>query len=265
MSLVFEYNHQPIISWKGKTFNQITSSIKKNRGLINTTNTHNLLKPNPLKIYRREIATPIQYNDTTCSKKVISIDEIDRPGGTIINTAFNNNNGIKNTIDDTIPNNLCENPATCNIFASPAQNALRKLRSAGMIRQKFDNKNRPKYCTDTTQYLVSRNIAFEQNQYQYPISDPSYCVTNRKKFNNQQFAQQGAVTSSSLTTRKIYNTINTAAAQTALPLGIATANALAYGVPQNGYTIKDIIGYPNKSCVIKGGKATTCINSHIRG
>jgi hypothetical protein len=28
--------------------------------------------------------------------------------------------------------------------------------------------------------------------------------------------------------------------------GPETANALAYGVPPNGYTIKDKMGYPNK-------------------
>lgn len=263
MTLIFEYNHQPIIPWRGKTFNQITSSMKKNKGSKNSSYVHNLLKPNPLKIYRREIANPIQSNDTNCSKTFVSIDEINRPGGTIINTTFNNNNGLVNKIDDTTPYNTCENPATCNIFASPVQNALRRLRSAGMIHQKFDNKNRPKYCTDTPQYLSTRNIAFQQNQFQYPITDPKYCVTYKP--NNKQFAQQGAVTSSSLTTRKIYNTINTTAAQTAGPLGIATANALAYGVPQSGYTIKDIIGYPNKSCKIKAGKASTCINKHIRG
>ena len=248
---------------ENKTFNQITSSIKKNKGTIVASNTRNLLLPNPLNIYRREIATT-DNTDNTCNKRIVSIDEIDRPGGTIVNTTFNKyTNGLVNTIDNTIPNNKCEDPATCNIFASPAKNALRRLRSAGMIRQKFDNKNRPKYCTDTTQYLVSRNITFNQNQYQYPISDPKYCVTYKP--NNKQFAQQGAVTSSSLTTRINYNTINSAAAQTALPLGIATANALAYGVPSNGYTIKNIIGYPNKVCTIKGGKATTCINKKIRG
>lgn len=264
MNLIFEYNHQPIIKWKGKTFNQITSTIKKNKGTIATSNTRNLLNPNPLNIYRREIANT--NTDNICSKNnySISIDEINRPGGSIINTTFNKNiNGLVNTNDNNIPNNICEDPATCNIFNSPAKNALRRLRSAGMIRQKFDNKNRPKYCTDTTQYLVSRNITFNQNQFQYPISDPKYCVTYKP--NNKQFAQQGAVTSSSLTTRINYNTINSVAAQTALPLGIATANALAYGVPSNGYTLKDIIGYPNTSCVIKSGKAKTCINKHIRG
>jgi len=262
MTLIFEYNHQPIIKWKGKTFNQITSSIKKNKGTITTSQSRNLFISKPLKIYRREIGNKSIEN--SCSKRIISINEIDQPGGTIINTNFNNNiNGLVNTIDNNIPNNSCENPAKCNIFASPAENALRRLRSAGMIRQKFDNKNRPKYCTDTPQYLISRNITFEQNQYQYAVTDPSYCVSYKP--NNSQFAQQGAVTSSSLTTRKIYNTINTAAAQTAGPLGIATANALAYGVPQNGYTIKDIIGYPNNSCVVKSGSTSRCIKRHIRG
>jgi len=267
MNLVFHSNHQPIVPWKGKTFNQITSSIKKNPGLISTSNKHNFFLPNPLKINRREIATPKSVG--TCSRRAsLKIDEIDRPGGSIINTSFNANgnlNGVVNLVDNTIPNNSCEKYGNCTTFMSPSYNAKRRVRSAGMIKQKFDAKNRPKYCTDTKQYLTSRNVTFEQNQFQYPITDRSYCVSYKP--NNKQFAQQGAVTSSSLVARVRYNTINTAAVQTANPLGIATSNALAYGVPENGYTVKDIIGYPRTSYpsfrANRGGKA--CVEKHIRG
>ena len=56
------------------------------------------------------------------------------------------------------------------------------------------------------------------------------------KPNNYQFAQQGAVSSSSLVTRKKYNTITTAASSYTSSYGLHVANALAYGVPSNGYT-----------------------------
>jgi hypothetical protein len=50
------------------------------------------------------------------------------------------------------------------------------------------------------------------------------------------------------------------------PLGIATSNALAYGVPENGYTVKDTIGYPIPSYPsFKNNVAGKCINTHIRG
>ena len=265
MNIIFEYNHQPIISWKGKTFNQITSVVKKNPGINTTKNIHNLFLPNPLKIYRREIAS--NPNDFTCSKhSSIKIDEFDRPGGSIINSNFNNknNNGLVNTIDNKLPNNICEEPGTCMAFLSPAINAKRRVRSAGMIKQKYDPKNRAKYYTDTNQYLTSRNISFEKNQFRYPTSDPSYCVIYNP--NNKQFAQQGAVTSSSLIARVKYDTINTAAAQTKLPLGVATSNALAYGVSENGYTVKDIIGYPISSYpTFKNGVYKKCSLTNIRG
>lgn len=272
MNIIFEYNHQPIISWKGQTFNQITSVMKKNPGKIDTKNgIHNLFLPNPLKIYRREIAN--KPNDSTCSKhSSIKIDEIDRPGGSIINTisSINKNfdnknyNGLANTIDNTLPNNICEDPGTCMAFLSPALNAKRRVRSAGMIKQKYDPKNRAKYYTDTNQYLTSRNITFEKNQFRYPTSDASYCVVYNP--NNKQFAQQGAVTSSSLIARVKYDTITTAAAQAVQPLGPATSNALAYGVSDNGYTVKAKIGYPLPSYPsFKNGVLKKCISTNIRG
>jgi hypothetical protein len=67
------------------------------------------------------------------------------------------------------------------------------------------------------------------------------------KPNNPQFAQQGAVTSSSKIARKRYDTIINSASSYTNAFGLHVANALAYGVPANGYTIKDKIGYPNKS------------------
>lgn len=266
MNLVFNYGHQPIISWKGKTFNQITSSIKKNPGLNNTNNkNHNLFLPNPLKIHRREIATPKTVS--TCSRRAsIKIDEIDRPGGSIINTNVSTTNvdGILNTIDSTPPNNSCEEFSNCTSFMSPTYNARRRLRSAGMVRQKYDSQNRPKYFTNTNQYLTSRNVTYDQNQFRYPISDSKYCVTYNP--NNKQFAQQGAVTASSLTARVKYNTINTAAVTTTTELGIATANAMSYGNAENSYTVKNILGFPNKSSYsFKNNLLRKCNERHIRG
>jgi len=263
MNTIFDYNHQPIIPWKGRTFNQITSIIKKNPGINNKTGIGNLFLPNPLKIYRREIANV--KSDSTCTKhSSVKIDEINRPGGSIINSSFNNKNGLVNTIDNTLPNNICEVPGTCMGFLSPAVNAKRRVRSAGMIKKRYDIKNRAKYYTNTNQYLTSRNITFEKNQFKYPTSDPNYCVNYKP--NNKQFAQQGAVTSSSLIARVKYNTINTAALQTIQPLGVATSNALAYGVSDNGYTVKDKIGYPQPSYPsFKNGIQKKCISNNISG
>jgi hypothetical protein len=67
------------------------------------------------------------------------------------------------------------------------------------------------------------------------------------KPNNPQFAQQGAVSAGARLVRVKYNTINTVAASYTKAYGANTANALAYGVSERSYTIKDKIGYPN-SC-----------------
>jgi hypothetical protein len=80
------------------------------------------------------------------------------------------------------------------------------------------------------------------------------------KPNNPQFAQQGAVTASSLIARKRYDSITDSTANYRNAYGLQVANALAYGVPENGYTIKDKIGYPNKKTptVSSTGQFKTC-------
>ena len=59
------------------------------------------------------------------------------------------------------------------------------------------------------------------------------------KPNNSQFAQQGAVSSSSRIARLKYNSITNTANTYRTAYGPHVANALAYGVPANGYTVKD--------------------------
>lgn len=66
------------------------------------------------------------------------------------------------------------------------------------------------------------------------------------KPNNHQFAQQGAVSAGDLITRKKYNSITNSTVAYRNAFGNAVANALAYGVPSNGYTYKDKLGYPLK-------------------
>jgi len=65
------------------------------------------------------------------------------------------------------------------------------------------------------------------------------------KPNNPQFGRQGAVSSGDLITRKRYNTITQAANTFRSAFGNQTADAVAYGVPPYGYTLKDRIGFPN--------------------
>lgn len=175
MSARLNRNEIPIVSWKGKTFTQITSSIQKN-GNVNTTSSIDKriwFKPLPLKLYRREIVTNI--NNCT-SRQGVTIDEINRPNGSINNTLGSNNNyGEFNQLDNLLPNNTSDytnTSSTCTTASaailSPAMNAKRRVRSSGMIKKQFDiSKNNDSYYTSTTQYLVSRNRTFQQNQYNY--------------------------------------------------------------------------------------------------
>lgn len=164
MSALLNLNPIPLIPWKGRTFNQIHSSIQKN-GQIRA-DIPNLFAANPLKIYRREIASS---EATRCgSSASLRIDEFDRPNGTINNSVATTIKDLVNTLDNTIPNNKCENYENCSVILSPAANARNRVRSSGMIKRKFnEGKNDDTYYTSSSQYLTSRNRTFVQNQYNY--------------------------------------------------------------------------------------------------
>jgi hypothetical protein len=70
---------------------------------------------------------------------------------------------------------------------------------------------------------------------------PKYVALYYKP-NNSGFGVQGAVDASTRLQRLKYNTITTAAGSLRSPYGDAAANALAYGVSEQGYTIKTQVG-----------------------
>lgn len=165
MSARLNMNQIPIISWKGATFNQVHSFVKFNN-ITDSNGLTNLFKANPLKIYRREVASTSV--DVCNPRSSVKIDHYNRPNGTIINSTATTQNGLVNLIDNLLPNNSCEQPGTCNVILSPADNARKRVRSSGMIRKQFDiSKNNDTYYTSTNQYLSSRNRTFNQNQYHY--------------------------------------------------------------------------------------------------
>jgi hypothetical protein len=154
-------------SWKGKTFTEITSLLKKNNTAINTNFSKNsYFIPRPLKIYRREV---VVGNSNNCNLKTSTlIRDFDMPGGTIVNSEASTLNGLTNTLDINLTENKYERPGTSTVCFSQADNARRRVRSGGMIKRQFDiTKNNDTYHTSTNQYLVSRNRTFQQNQYNY--------------------------------------------------------------------------------------------------
>ena len=155
---------------------------------------------------------------------------------------------------------------------SQEDSALRRVRSAGMNRPRYNAQlnNRPESYNSSAQYLQGRNKTFKQNQFNnlrienvgntseniYSSNTIQYCDTTSSnpdtqyvpvyyKPSNSKFAVQGAVDSSSRLVRLKYDTITDVGSKMRKAYGEQTANALSYGVPGNGYTIKDKVGYPN--------------------
>uniref|UniRef100_A0A6C0I4Q2 Uncharacterized protein n=1 Tax=viral metagenome TaxID=1070528 RepID=A0A6C0I4Q2_9ZZZZ len=164
--------------WKGKTFVQITSYIKHNNWINKMMDKTSFFRPPPVKLHRREIVST--YDMSRCNVRTSSsINVLDQPGGSILLSNTNANvqtKGLPTTVDIGYPNNVteqlgqCNDPYTCN-----ATNARNRVRSSGMIKKKFDeSRNNDRYYTNASQYLVSRNKTFQQNQYNFiRVGDPS--------------------------------------------------------------------------------------------
>jgi hypothetical protein len=278
----------PRVLWKGKTFNQITSSLQlnSNSAIKNDTSVKNAFHAMPVKHYRKEIDIQTIVNPT-CNKRLISIDELNSPNGYLLTTdptVAPNMVGLTNTLDFNLSNSQYDKPNACGQLSTTNShngtttnnclnqqfNALRRCRSAGMIKKSFNANNVANYFTDTGQYLTGRNKTFEQNQYNYVVSgnnaamagspgaannvyrpqgqtDCSGGIHISYKPSNSQYANQGAVDSSARTTRAKYNQITTNAGIFYKTLGKATGDAMTYdGSDTAPYTVKAKTAFPNK-------------------
>lgn len=164
---------QKFTGWKGKTLYQVVATIQKNSNPISRLSVNQIRKALPLKIYRKEIHNISgQTRAATCSGRVsVKITDIDMPGRTIVSEiAKTFSNGLVNTLDIN-PTTLSAENGSCNTQMacfSPAYNARKRVRSAGMIPKKYDiNKNNDTYNTSTQQYLISRNRTIKQNEFHY--------------------------------------------------------------------------------------------------
>jgi hypothetical protein len=89
--------------------------------------------------------------------------------------------------------------------------------------------------------------------------NPNYATANYKP-SNSKFAQQGAVSSSAGLLRKKYDTIMTSANKTSLIFGNAAANAIAYGISEQPYSIKSQLGYKDNMYPYVNGDKVVCIS-----
>lgn len=286
------------IPWKGKTFSQISASIRRN-GIFNSSSitvTPTLaLKAQPMKIYRKEIAS-VPLN--TCNPRTsIQLSAFERPGNNIVNSSVKSSKytGLTNILDPLLPNNSGEFPGSAcddafsgtsleNKCLSTQNNALRRVRSSGIIKRKFTtntNINNLTYYTNSNQYLDSRNKTFEQNEYHllrkgdsssepgtaaaidnvYASNTVAHCTNGDPlttayvpvyyKPSNSKFAQQGGVSASSQIQRLKYDTITNAGFKLQSIYGRETANAFAYSTTNSSiYSLKQKVGYPNKKTPI---------------
>jgi hypothetical protein len=124
------------------------------------------MKPLPLIIYRKDT---VSSDLETCNRRTaFKIDELDRPGSTTVSADPTNTN--RNHLVNYKTNDITEctsiNRESC--INMPDMDARRRVRSAGMIRRKYnESQNNDTYCTSSNQYLVSRNRTFSQNQYNF--------------------------------------------------------------------------------------------------
>jgi len=238
-------------SWKGRTFNQITSTLKRNTHTLSEGDTTNIFKPNPVKLYRKEIASKAI---TSGNPRVsASIRDFENPNGYLLVNSVLSPEGdctsLANTIDFNLPNSKYETGGSVELSVNPnvcfsqADNARRRCRSGGAAIKQYDITNRKKnYYTSSKQYLYDRNLTFDQNMFQYAVSDKNECNAPTVKPSNDRFKTQGGVSASDLIARVRYEEITNAASQMANAYGAETANALAYGVNATIYTNKDKVG-----------------------
>jgi hypothetical protein len=164
---------QPLIPWKGKTFNQIVGSLQKNTNNFTSTNPAILRRPLPQKLYRKEFATSLSIPQSQRSS--IKFDDMNAPNGYSITAKLTTPSNLSTTLDINYINNQTEHPGACSAFndtkpcLSTVSNAKARVRSAGMYPKNFNpNRNNDSvYHSSTRDYLVSRSKTFDQNQYQF--------------------------------------------------------------------------------------------------
>jgi hypothetical protein len=96
-----------------------------------------------------------------------------------------------------------------------------------------------------------------------PQISPNY-VTLYYKPSNQTFGQQGSVDGSTYTQRQKLNAVTKGGYLTKSAYGSAVADALAYGVSEQAFTQKQVIGYTNTPTpVINKNGQVCCVENYI--
>jgi hypothetical protein len=201
MSARLNMNEIRYYSWKGKTFNQITSAIQKNKITLSSTSGNVLFNARPLPIYRRETRSktaPASGNERTSA----SIDQLNMPNGyTLTSNTQSCTVGVLNILDGKEANettNKYQNDSclTTNPCMTQEYNARRRVRSSGMIKKNnlVTGTIYDPYYTSTKQLLMSRNKTFEQNQYNYIRQGDSFATPGTSAALNNVYSAHGMST-----------------------------------------------------------------------
>jgi hypothetical protein len=203
------------------------------------------------RIFKQTMFANLHYfiKDSTRNSSEYYSDNISFP----LNIAFNNNTQVielQSYIIDT--NSFPVTSFTVPSMLSGLPSWSVPVSGSGLYPQFVIEDNIFKNAIGFNEGSYPENISNEGDADAYTASSsfspglkPMY-VKLYYKPNNPQFAQQGGVNSSDLITRKKYNSITNSTAAYRTAFGGAVANALAYGVPSYGYTVKDKLGYPLK-------------------
>ena len=196
MSALLNHNQRAEISWKGRTINQITSTIQKNGMNVGKSTGDIIFRAMPLKLYRRELAANIpSQNGCPNSRISSSIDVFNQPGGSVILRKSATNSdvvGQLNTLEYSAPGNLNEtygcvsggngggvSGGASSSYNCAEKNARKRCRSSGVIKRTYDPaRSEIAYFTNTNQYLVSRSKTFLQNQYRHVRNGDISIITN---------------------------------------------------------------------------------------
>ena len=190
--------HMPMtVSWKSKSLYQIVSGIQKNTSAMDVS-ANNRFLPQPLKLYRKEIASR-PFTNPTVPRTGVSIDEINRPGVAITIHSYKTNviTGLDKIVldaqDSGATSNSTEHPGKCVSFTtnglclSQETNARRRCRSGGMIKNN--------YSTSAQEYLHSRNRTFQQNQFNYTVSGNTIAQPGTNSASKNVYRTQGVISS----------------------------------------------------------------------
>ena len=183
-------NEIPKISWKGKTFIQISSSLQLNT-IPDAGSIHNTMRARPVNHIRREIASRPSLK-TGNPRMSIRLDDLTGPNGYLVSQTTSCS-GNQSTLDFNLTSNSTEKPGVCQTAATcMANNALKRVRSAGMVKKNYNiNRNNDHYCTSAQEYMVSRNKTYQQNQYAYIRQGNANAVQGTGLSSNNIYAAGG--------------------------------------------------------------------------